>query len=126
MLRHFLVKMMTSIKRSFFKSKKKYNVDLLLSYQRKSNIVGQMKNIELLFTGKVFDAEEKELSWEQYRENRDQYEGSWKDCEKKVVYKKDFEILDQDGVNKTVKTSGTDNKFEDEFIDQIKDYKNAV
>ena len=38
-----------TIKRSFFQSKKKYNVDLLLSYQRKSNIMGQVKNIELLF-----------------------------------------------------------------------------
>lgn len=85
-----------------------------------------VKKVELHFSGSIFDPGSKSLSWDEYRENISDFKQDWKEYTNKLVYKKDFEIIDEDGLHKTVKTSGANNDFEEEHLSQITGGRNAI
>lgn len=86
---------------------------------------GRTKRIKLLFSGKLLKPT-KNISWEDYKKNTTTFESDWINYDKETVYEKAFDVLDSDGVNKTVKTSGTAFPYEDEFLSQIRDYRDAI
>jgi predicted ATP-dependent endonuclease of OLD family len=85
-----------------------------------------VKKIELKFSGEVLDPSEKKLTWIEYTKDPSKFNDYLKSYTNELVYKKDFEFIDEDGVHKTVKTSGTDSDFENEHMSQIKSSRNAI
>lgn len=83
------------------------------------------RRLNLSFSGRLFKPS-KNIDWDEFTDNREQFEKDWHELKNEKVYEKNFEVVDQDGVNKTVKTSGSTHEFEEEFISQIRDYRDVV
>lgn len=86
---------------------------------------GRTKRIKMLFSGRLLEPQGK-LSWEDYKKKIEDYKEDWKDYIDQTVYEKTFDVLDSDAFNKTVKTSGNAFPYEEQFLSQIKDYRDVI